>query len=96
MVDVYLSMVDLRPMSLNIKNERTHALVRELATLSGMSQTDAVEDAVARRLEQLRGNERAGLSERLLELGRRSAERMGPERFENPDVWLYDENGLPK
>ena len=33
-------------MSLNIKNERTHALVRELATLSGMSQTEAVEDAV--------------------------------------------------
>jgi antitoxin VapB len=37
-------------MSLNIKNERTHALVRELATMSGMSQTEAVEDAVKRRI----------------------------------------------
>ena len=83
-------------MGLNIKNERTHALVRELATLSNMSQTEAVEDAVSRRLEQLRGNDREGLGERLLELGRRGAERMGPERFENPDKWLYDENGLPK
>jgi antitoxin VapB len=82
--------------SLNIKNERTHALVRELATLSHMSQTEAVEDAVTRRLDQLRGNDRDGLSGRLLELGRRSAERMGPERFDNPDEWLYDENGLPK
>jgi hypothetical protein len=40
-------------MSLNIKNERTHALVRELATLTGMSQTDAVTDAVERRLAEL-------------------------------------------
>jgi len=40
------------PMSLNIKNERTHALVRELATLTGMSQTEAVEDAVGRRLAE--------------------------------------------
>ena len=83
-------------MSLNIKNERTHALVRELATLSGMSQTEAVEDAVTRRLEQLRRSAREGLSARLLELGRSSAERMGPERFENSDEWLYDENGLPR
>lgn len=41
-------------MSLNIKNERTHALVRELAELTGTSQTSAVEDAVRRRLEELR------------------------------------------
>ena len=83
-------------MSLNIKNERTHALVRELATLSGMSQTEAVEDAVTRRLEQLRANDREGLSDRLLRLGTKIAERMGSERFENPDDWLYAENGLSK
>lgn len=41
-------------MSLNIKNERTHALVRELAELTGTSQTSAVEDAVRRRLDELR------------------------------------------
>lgn len=43
-------------MSLNIKNERTHALVRELAELTGMSQTSAVEDAVRRRLDELKGD----------------------------------------
>jgi antitoxin VapB len=41
-------------MSLNIKNERTHALVRELAELTGMSQTSAVEDAVRRRLDEVK------------------------------------------
>lgn len=41
-------------MSLNIKNERTHELVRELAALTGATQTGAVEDAVRRRLEQIR------------------------------------------
>ena len=46
-------------MSLNIKNERTHALVRELAELTGMSQTSAVEDAVRRRLDELRTDETA-------------------------------------
>jgi antitoxin VapB len=44
-------------MSLNIKNERTHELVRELAELTGMSQTSAVEDAVRRRLAELAGRE---------------------------------------
>ena len=47
-------------MSLNIKNERTHALVRELATLTGMSQTSAVEDAVRRRLDELTAQQRTG------------------------------------
>lgn len=41
-------------MGLNIKNEHTHALVRELAALTGRSQTSAVEDAVSRRLAELR------------------------------------------
>ncbi|QIM16259.1 type II toxin-antitoxin system VapB family antitoxin [Leucobacter insecticola] len=40
-------------MSLNIKNEVTHAKVRRLATLTGMSQTAAVDDAVERRLREI-------------------------------------------
>jgi antitoxin VapB len=86
-------------MSLNIKNERTHALVRELAKLSGMSQTEAVEDAVRRRLEQLSAVPAESMStrvERVLELARRISERLGPESFEDVNDWLYDENGLPR
>lgn len=40
-------------MSLNIKSERTVALVRELAARTGRSQTAAVEEAVTRRLAEL-------------------------------------------
>ena len=40
-------------MSLNIKNEETHRLVRRLAELTGQSQTSAVEEAVRRRLAEL-------------------------------------------
>jgi antitoxin VapB len=86
-------------MSLNIKNERTHALVRELATLSGMSQTEAVEDAVTRRLEQLRGeneNEAHARVERIMRLSAELSSRLKPKSFEDVNEWLYDENGLPK
>lgn len=84
-------------MSLNIKNERTHALVRELATLSGVSQTEAVEDAVRRRLEQLRSNEQRNSTERLSRihaLVEQLSAHLGPPF--DLDNFLYDENGLPK
>jgi len=86
-------------MSLNIKNERTHALVRELATLSGMSQTQAVEDAVTRRLDQLRGEsseEAHARVDRIMKLAQQLSSRLKPETFEDVNEWLYDENGLPK
>jgi antitoxin VapB len=38
---------------LNIKNERTHRLVRELAERTGLSQTSAVEEAVVHYLREL-------------------------------------------
>jgi antitoxin VapB len=86
-------------MSLNIKNERTHALVRELATLSGMSQTEAVEDAVKRRLEQLSGPSEAESRARVdhvLALAKEISNRLRPESFDDVNGWLYDENGLPR
>lgn len=46
-------------MSLNIKSQRTVALVRELAARTGTNQTAAVEDAVARRLSELDREDRA-------------------------------------
>lgn len=94
-------------MSLNIKNEQTHALVRELAQLTGMSQTSAVEDAVRRRLDELRGGvqpRRFSPAEEARKLA--AIERIvaafhaetTPEQRENmvDHGWLYDEMGLPK
>lgn len=37
-------------MGLNIKNERVHALAREAATITGKSQTGAIEEALERLL----------------------------------------------
>lgn len=40
-------------MSLNIKNERVHAMVREAAERTGMSQTSVVEEALRMMLKEL-------------------------------------------
>jgi antitoxin VapB len=53
-------------MSLNIKNEETHRLVRQLAKLTGESMTAAVDKAVEERLRRIRGAKKGGLAERLL------------------------------
>ncbi|HEU0207316.1 MAG TPA: type II toxin-antitoxin system VapB family antitoxin [Pseudolysinimonas sp.] len=87
-------------MSLNIKNERTHALVRKLATLSGMSQTDAVTDAVERRLAELRAaphDDGSARLARVLELAREIRESFGPDGVPDIDAELYDPaTGLPR
>ncbi len=80
-------------MSLNIKNERTHALVRELATLRGVNQTDAVTEAVEHRIAELRRQE--GKAERILNLAREFREHAGDIDLSTDD--LYDEEtGLPR
>lgn len=87
-------MVDV---SLNIKNERTHALVRELAALRGVSQTDAVTEAVERRLADLgrqTEEEREAKVTRILAIAERFREHAGDIDLSIDD--LYDEHGLPK
>ena len=87
-------------MSLNIKNERTHALVRELATLTGMTQTDAVTDAVQRRLTELKletEDQREARVQRILGL----VAEMAPGLREawgdgDPTDELYNDLGLPR
>jgi antitoxin VapB len=86
-------MVDV---SLNIKNERTHALVRELATLRGVNQTDAVTEAVEHRIAELRreaGVERK--AERILQLAKEIRE-LAPEGFMDHDELYDEETGLPR
>ena len=83
-------------MSLNIKNERTHALVRELATLRGVSQTEAVEDAVRAHLHAFQAeHDVQARHERVLAIAREMSvilrESGGPLSTDG----LYDELGLP-
>lgn len=89
-------------MSLNIKNEKVHDLVRQLAELTGQSQTSAVEDAVRRRLKEMTGEREAEIARR------RAAIDEAVERFQaaaGDFTWadyevaieeIYDERGLPR
>jgi antitoxin VapB len=88
--------------SLNIKNERTTALIRELAERTGETQTAAVETAVRRRLDEL---DRHNLSEAsnidreqarrlLLEL-RSSLTDTDRAAVKQAEAQHYDENGPP-
>jgi antitoxin VapB len=84
--------------SLNIKNEETHRLIKRLAELTGQTQTSAVEDAVRRRLDELSREDEVRRSyERIKEIQRRVKATADPEWLETDwDAFLYDENGLPR
>ncbi|SOJ54502.1 hypothetical protein MSIMFB_01994 [Mycobacterium simulans] len=89
-------------MSLNIKSERTVALVRELATRTGANQTAAIEDAVARRLSELDREEtaraearRAAAETTLRELDKLLTDD-DKDAIQQSEAGLYDDNGLPR
>ena len=86
-------------MSLNIKNEETVRLVRELAEELDVSLTAAITDAVRARLEQVRAErpEPAFDVEEALAAWAEMGERMGKEYLSQDfDALLYDERGLPR
>jgi antitoxin VapB len=84
-------------MSLNIKNEKTHRLVKQLARLTGESMTAAVDKAVRERLEKVRAKPSADRVRRLLEIGKECAAHLRePYRSIDHGELLYDEKGLPK
>lgn len=86
-------------MSLNIKNEETVALVRELADELQVSLTAAITDAVQARLAQLRAAapEPAFDVDEVLALWREMGERLGEDYLSQDfDALLYDEKGLPR
>jgi antitoxin VapB len=87
-------------MSLNIKNEQTHDLARELAALTGESLTEAVTVAVRERLERLRLSEGAdaGRLAAARAIAEDMARRLGPyDPDVDPTAFLYDdETGLPR
>jgi len=89
-------------MSLNIKSERTVALVRELAARTGANQTAAIEDAVARRLSELDREEsvgseskRAAAEKTLQELDKLLTDD-DKRAIRQAEVDLYDDRGLPR
>jgi antitoxin VapB len=84
-------------MSLNIKDEEAHRLARELARLTGESQTTAVTIALRERLDRLQAAEHPALADRLLAIGRNTAPRLKePFRSADHGELLYDDRGLPR
>lgn len=84
-------------MAINIKNERTESLAKELAKLTGESLTAAITEAVRERLDRVRTRQGAGLAELLLQIGRDCAAHLQePFRSVDHGDFLYDEKGLPR
>jgi antitoxin VapB len=86
-------------MSLNIKNEQTVALVRDLARRTGLSQTSAVEEAVRAKLAELehgssRDARRAKVNKLLADLDQ-SITAGQKQRIRAEEKELYDDHGLP-
>lgn len=87
-------------MSLNIKNEDVHDLVRELADVLGTSQTSAVEVAVREKLAAVRADTKQAERERRIR--RAVADLQEVVRGSDVNLWrvmddLYDsETGLPR
>lgn len=86
-------------MALNIKNERTAALVHELARRTARSLTSAVEEAVRARPDELeadRGRDaRRAMVNRLLSDLDRSITNAQRESIRAEGKALYDDRGLP-
>lgn len=87
-------------MGLNIKNEETEVLARQLAKVTGESLTRAITVAVRERLERVRGRDSGAMAERVAVLERISGDAAGrwiePYRSRPHGDLLYDESGLPR
>jgi antitoxin VapB len=91
-------------MGLNIKNEHTTALVRELAKRTGLTQTGAIAEAVRAKLAEL---DRAGVGTRRRRDARRAKARQLLDelhtsltkaeraKLKTAERQLYDDAGLP-
>ena len=87
-------------MSLNIKNEDTERLARQLAAATGESLTSAITVAVRERLDRLHHHDddaAAGRAARIREIAADAAGRwVEPYRSADHGDLLYDEHGLPR
>lgn len=85
-------------MSLNIKNDETCRLAKELARLTGETMTGTITVALRERLaREKRQRDVDARTQELLAIGQRCARLVGEgaSSLEHGDL-LYDERGLPK
>lgn len=84
-------------MALSIKNQETERLARQVAQETGESLTEAIEHALAERLQRLQQKRRGRLLTEKLEDILRRVDRL-PERDDRPtdEILGYDEHGMPR
>ena len=84
-------------MNLNIKNEETRRLARELAKRTGESVTVAVTEAIRERLQRVGRTKKGELAERLVAIGKDCAKHLSGEAHSlDHGRLLYNEQGLPE
>lgn len=84
-------------MSLNIKNERVHALAREAASRTGLSQTSVIEESLRRFLDDLEaGSAPSDRVNAALDIAADFERRLSATDRERLSTdGLYDDRGLP-
>ena len=83
-------------MALNIKDDQTDHLAREVARQTGETLTEAIRTSLAERLQRLSGRNRAPLlKERLYEILHRIDKLPRLDDRTDDEILGYDENGLP-
>jgi antitoxin VapB len=87
-------------MGLNIKNQETERLARELAGATGESLTEAISVALRERLGHVHSQTERAAAERAARLRAIAADAAGrwaePYRTGDHGTLLYDEMGLPR
>ena len=84
-------------MPLNIKNEETHDLARQLAAQTGESLSRAVHHALEEKLQRMAlAKNPGGLRARVEEIVKRAAARPILDHRTPDEIIGYDENGLPQ
>lgn len=79
--------------TLNIKDPTVREMAMSLAERRHTTATGAIRQALSEALEREEARDRVGLSERLMEIGRRAAARSG-DYLTDDDI--YDESGAPR
>ncbi len=84
-------------MALNIKDETTDKLAREVAERAGESITEAIRVALQERLQRLSGRQRAATQrEKLYEILHRVDAMPRRTDLTDDEILGYDEHGIPE
>lgn len=84
-------------MALNIKDEQTDQLAREVAKQAGETITEAIRVSLQERLQRLSGKQHASTrKEKLYEILHRVDRLTRIDNRSEEEILGYDENGIPR